>query len=206
MYNVFHTKFSSVQLLSHVQFFATPWTSARQASLSITNSQNLLKLISNESVMTSNHLILFHPLLLLPSIFPSIRVFFNESALLIRWPKYWSFSFNISPSNEYSGLISFRMNWFGLLAVQGTLKSLLQHQNSKASILQLSAFFTVQLSHPYITTGKTIALTRWPFVGKVMSLLFNMLSRLVITFLPSWECLLISWLQLPSVVIWSPRK
>ena len=162
----------------------TPWTSARQAFLSITNSQNLLKLISNESVMTSNHLILFHPLLLLPSIFPSIRVFSNNSVLCIRWPKYWNFGFSISPSNEYSGLISFRMDWLDLLAVQGTLKSLLQHQNSKASILQLSAFFIVQLSHPYITTGKTIGLTRWTFVGKVVSLLFNMLSRLVITFLP----------------------
>ena len=142
----------------------------------------------------SNHLIRYHPLLLLPSFFPSIRVFSNESLLHIRWPKYWSFSFSISPSHEYSGLISFRIDWFDLLAVQGTLKSLLQHHSSKGSILQLSAFFMVQLSHPYVTTGKTIALTRWTFVGKVRSLLFNMLSRLVITFLPRWKHLLISWL------------
>ena len=143
----------------------------------ITNSQSLPKLMSIESVMPSNHLILFRPLPLLPSIFPSIRVFSNESALHIRWPEYWSFSFNISPSNEHPGLISYRMDWLGLLAVQGTLKSLLQHHSSKASILQCSAFFIVQLSHPYMTTGKTIALTRWTFVGKVMSLLFNMLSK-----------------------------
>ena len=142
--------------------------------------------------MPSNHLILCHPLLLLPSVFPSIRVFSNESALRIRWPKYWSFSFSISPSNENSGLISFRMDWLDLLAVQGILKSLLQHHSSKASILQCSAFFIVQLLHPYMTTGKTIALTRWTFVGKVMSLLFNTLSRLVITFLPRSKCLLIS--------------
>ena len=142
------------------------------------------KCTSIESVMPSNHLILCRPLLLLPSIFPSIRVFSNESALHIRWPKYWTFSFSISPSNEHSGLISFRMDWLDLLAVQRTLKSLLQHHTSKASILWHSAFFTVQLSHPYMTTGKTIALTRWAFVGKVMSLLVNMLSRLVITFLP----------------------
>ena len=160
----------------------TPWTAAHQASLSITNSQSLLKLMSIESVMPSNHLILCHPLLLLSSIFPSIRVFSNESALRIRWPKYWSFSFNISPFNDHPGLISFRMDWLDLLAVQGTLKSLLQHHSAKASILQPSVFFTVQLSHPYMTTGKTIALTRWTFVCKVMSLLFNMLSRLVITF------------------------
>ena len=184
-----------VRELSHVQLFATPWTAARQASLSITNSRSLLKLMSIESVMPSNHLILCRPLLLLPSIFPSIRVFSNESALRIRWPKYWSFSFNISPSNEHSGLISFRMDWLDLLAVQGTLKSLLQHHSSKASILQCSAFFIFQLSHPYMTTGKTIALTRRTFVGKVMSLLFNMLSRLVITFLPRSKSLLISWLQ-----------
>ena len=171
---------SSVQSLSHVQLFATPWTTARQASLSITNSWSLQKLMSLESVMSSNHLILCHPLLLLPSIFPSIRVFSNESALHIRWPKYWSFSFNISPSNEHWGLISFRRDWLDLLAVQGTLKSLLQHHSSKASILWHSAFFRVQLSHPYTTTGKTRAYTRWTFVGKVMSLLFNMLSRLVI--------------------------
>ena len=170
----------------------TPWTAARQASLSIDNSWSLLKLMSIESVMPSNHLILCRPLLLLPSVFPSIRVFSNESALCIRWPKYWSFSFNISPSNEHSGLISFRMNWLDLLAVQGTLKTLLQHYSSKASILQHSAFLIVQLSHPYMTTGKTIALTRWTFVGKVMSLLFNMLSRLVITFLPRSKRLLIS--------------
>ena len=175
---------STVQLISHVQLFATPWTAACQASLSITNSQSLLKLIFIESVMPSNHLILSHPLLLLPSIFPSIRVFSNESVLQFRWPKYWSFSFNISPSNEHPGLISFGMDWLDLLAVQGTLKSLLQHHSSKASILRRSAFFTVQLSHPHMTTGKTIALTRWTFVGKVMSLLLNMLSRLVITFLP----------------------
>ena len=161
----------------------TPWTAVRQASLSITNSQSLLKLMSTESVMPSNHLILCCLLLLPPSIFPSIRVFSNESTLRIRWPKYWSFSLNISPSNEYSGLISFRMDWLDLLGVQGTLKSLLQHYSSKASILRHSAFFIVQLSHPYMTTGKTIALTRWTFVGKVMSLLFNMLSSLVITFL-----------------------
>ena len=154
----------------------------------------------------SNHLILCHPILLLPSIFPSIRVFSNESAFPIRWPKYWSFSFTISPSNEHPGLISFRMDWLDLLAVQGTLKSLLQHHSSKASILQCSAFFTVQLSHPYMTTGKTIALTRWIFVGKVISLLFNMLSRLVITFLPRSKSLLISWLQSPSAVILEPRK
>ena len=156
---------------------------SRQTSLSITNSQSLLKLMSIESVMPSNHLILCRPLLLPPSIFPSIRVFSNESILPIRWPKYWSFSFNISPSNEYSGLISFRIDWLDLLAVQGILKSLLQHHSSKASI-QYLAFFIVQLSHPYLTNGKTIALTRRTFVGKVTSLLFNMLSRLVITFLP----------------------
>ena len=150
--------------------------------MSITNSQSLLKLMSIKLVMPSNHLILCCPLLLPPSIFSSIRVFSNESVLHIRWPKYWSFSFNITPSNEYSGLLSFRMNWLDLLAVQGTLKSLLQHHSSKASILRLSAFFIVQFSYPYMTTGKTIALTRWTFVGKVMSLLFNMLSRLVILF------------------------
>ena len=180
-----------VNSLSHIQLFATAWTAACQASLSITNSQSLLKFISIESVMSSNHLILCHPLLL-PSIFPSIRVFSNESALHIRRPKYWSFSFSISPSNEYSGLISFRMHWLDLLAVQGTLKSLLQHHSSKASILRCSAFLIVQLSHPYMTTGKTIALTRWTFVGKVISLLFNMLPRLVIAFLPRSKCLLIS--------------
>ena len=181
--------FSLVQTLSCVQLFATPWTVARQASLSITNSRSLLKLMFIESVMPSNHLILCHPFLLSPSIFPSIRVFSNESALHIRWPKYWSFSFNTSPSNEYSGLISFRMDWLDLFAVQGTLKSLLQHHSSKASILRHSTFFTVQFPHPYMTTGKTIALTRRTFVGKVMSLLFNMLSRLVITFFPRSKCL-----------------
>ena len=165
-----------------------------------------LKLRSIESVMPSNHLIPCHPLLFLPSIFPSIRVFSNESALRIRWPKYWSFSFNISPSNEHPGLISFRMDWLDLLAAQRTLKSLLQHHSSKASVLWCSAFFTVQLSHPHITTGKTIALTRWTFVGKVMSLLLNMLSRLVITFLPRKKRLLTSWLQSPSAVILEPRK
>ena len=163
---------------------ATPWTAACQASLSITNSRSLLKLISFELVMPSNHLILCRPLLLPPSVFPSIRVFSNESALCIRWPKCWSFSFNIGPSNEYSGLISFRMDWLDLVAVQGALKRLLQHHSSKASILQCSAFFIVQLSHPYLTTGKIIALTRQTFLGKVMSLLFNMLSSLVITCLP----------------------
>ena len=166
--------------------FVTLWTAACQALLSITNSKSLLKLISIESVMPSNHLILCHPLLLLPSIFPSIRVFSNESVLHIRWPKYWHFSFSTSPSNEYLGLISFRMDWLDLLAVQGTLKSFLQHHSSKASGLRHSAFFIVQLSHPYMTTGKTIALTRWTFVGKVMSLLFNMLSRLLIT---NWSLL-----------------
>ena len=178
----------------------TPWTAVRQASLSITNSQSLLKLMSIKSVMLSNHLILCHPLLLPPSIFPSIRVFSNESVLCNRWPKYWSFSFSISPSNEYSGLISFRMGW-DLLAVQGTLKSLLQHHGSKASILRHSVFFIIQLSHPYMTTGKTRAVTRWPFVGRVMSLLFNMLSKLIIAFLPRSKCLLISWLQSSSAVI-----
>ena len=162
--------------------------------------------MSTESVMPSNHLILCHPLLLLPSIFPSIRVFSNESALLIRWPKYQNFSFNISPSNELPGLISFRMDWLDLLAVQGTLKSLLQHHSSKTSILWHSAFFTVQLSHPYMTTGKTIAVTRWTFVDKVMFLLFNIPSRLIITFLLRSKHLLISWLQSPSAVILEPLK
>ena len=195
------TLFSSLQLLSHVQLLATQWTAEREASLSITNTRNPPKPMSIESVMPSNHLILCRPLLLLPSIFPKIRVFSNESGLCIRWLKYWIFSFSISPSNEYSGLISFRMDWLDLLAVQGTLKSLLQYHSSKASILQCSAFFIVQLSHPYLTTGKTIAMTRWTIVDKVMSLLFNMLSRLVITFLPTSKCLLISWLQSPSAVI-----
>ena len=191
------TFFSSVQFSCSVlrQLFATPWIAARQASLSVTNSRSSLKLTSIESVMPSSHLILSRPLLLLPPIPPTIRVFSNESTLHMRWPKYWSFSFSISPSNEHPGLICFRMDWLDLLAVQGTLKSLLQHHSSKASILLCSAFFTVQLSYPYMTTGKTIALTRWTFVGKVMSLLFNMLSRLVITFLPRSKRLLISWLQ-----------
>ena len=186
---------SSVQSFSSVRLFVTPWTAARQASLSITNSRSLLKLMSIMSVIPSNHLILCHPLLLPPSTFPSIRVFSNESVLRIRWPKYWSFSFNISLSNEHPGLICFRMDWLDVLAVQGTLKSLLQHHSSKASILQCSAFLIVQLSHPYMTTRKTIALTRQTFVGKVMPLLFNMLSRLVIPFPPRRKHLLISWLQ-----------
>ena len=177
-----------------------------QTSLSITNSQSLPKLISIESVMPSNHLILCHPLHLPPSILPNLRVFSNESALRIGWPKYWCFSFNISPSNEHPGLISFRMDWLDLLAVQGTLRSLLQHHSSKASVLRLSAFFIVQPSHPYMTTGKTIALTRWTCVGKVLSLLFNMLSRLVITFLPMSTHLLISCLQSPFAEILEPPK
>ena len=191
---------SSVQSLSCDWLFATPWTAARQASLSIANSQSLFKLVSIELVMPSNHLILCRPLLLLTSIFPSIRVFsFEKSVLQVRWPKYWSFSFSISPSNEYSALISFRMDWLDFLAVQGILKSLLQHHSSKAPILWRSAFFIVQLSHPYMTIGKTIALTRQTFVGKVMCLSFNMLSRLVITFLSRSKRLLISWPQPPSV-------
>ena len=198
--------FSSVQSLSRVQLFATPWIAARQASLSITSSQSSPRLMSIESVMPSSHLILWRPLLLLPPIPPSIRVFSNESTLHMRWPKYWSFSFSISPSKEHPRLISFRMNWLDLLAVQGTLKSLLQHHSWKASILRRSAFFTVQLSYPYMTTGKTIALTRRIFVGKVMPLLFNMLSRFVITFLPRSKHLLISWLQSPSAVILEPPK
>ena len=200
-----------VWLISSVQFScsavsdsAVPWIAACQASLSVTNSRSLGKPMSIESVMPSSHLILCCPLLLLPPIPPSIRFFSNESALRIRWPKYWSFSFSISPSNEHPALIYFRMDWLDLHAVQGTLKSLLQHHSWKASILWHSAFFTVQLSHPYMTTGKTIALTRWTFVGKVMSLLLNMLSRLVITFLPRSKCLLISWLQSPSAVILEP--
>ena len=172
-------QFHSVQLLSHVRLFATPWIAACQASLSITNSRSSLKLMSIKSMMPSSHLILCRPLLLLPPIPPSITVFSNESTLCMRLPKYWSFSFSISPSNEHARLISFRMDWLDLLAVQGTLKSLLQHHSSKASILWCSAFITVQLSHPYMTTGKTIALTRRTFVGKVMSLLFNMLFSLV---------------------------
>ena len=199
-----HLQFSSVA--QSCLTLCDLWTAACQASLPITNSQSLLKLMPIELVMPSNHLILCRPLLLLPSIFPSIRVFSSESVLYIRWPKYWSFSFSISPSNEYSGLISFRMDWLDLLAVQGTLKSFLQHHSSKASVLQCSAFFMVQLSHPYMTTGKTIALTRWTFAGKAMFLLFNMLSRLVIAFLPRSKCLLISWLQSPSAVILEPKK
>ena len=191
--------FSSVQSLSCVQLFATPWTAAHQSSLSSTISQSLLKLMSIESVMPSSHLVLCHPLLLLPCIFPSIRVFSSQSAFCNRWPKFWSFS--ISPYNEYSGLISFRMNWLDLLAVQGTLKSLFQDHSSKASFLWCLAFFIVQLSHPH---GRIIALTRQTFVGKVMSLLFNMLSQLVIAFLSRSKCLLISWLQSPSAVISVP--
>jgi len=198
---------SSVQSLSRVWLFATPWIAAHQASLSISNSQSLPKLMSIELVIPSNYLILCHPLLLPPSIFSSIRVFSNESILHIRWSKYWSFSFSISPSSEYSRLISFRTDWLNLLAVQGTLKSLFQHHTSKASILWHSAFFIVQLSHPWeMTTGKTIALTRQTFVGKVMPLFFNMLSRLVIALLPRGKRLLISWLQSPSAVILEPPK
>ena len=185
-------QFISVQSLSCVQLFATPWTAARQASLSISNSWSLIKFMSIELVMPSNHLVLCCPLLLLPSIFHSIRVFANELALCIRWPKYWSFSFSISPSKEYSGLIAFKIDWLDFLAVQGTLKSLLQHHSSKASVLWCSAFCTVQLSHPNMSTGKTIALAQQTFVGKVMSQLFNnMLSRLVIAFLPRSKCHLI---------------
>ena len=198
--------FSSLQLLSCVRLFVTPWITASQASLSITISWSSFKLTSIKWVMPSSHLILCHPLLLLPPILPSIKVFSNESTLHMRWPKYWSFSFSIIPSKEHPGLISFRMDWLDLLAVQETLKSLLQHHSSKASILRHSAFFTVQLSHPYMTIGKTIALTRWTFVGKAMSLLLNMLSRLVITFLPRSERLLISWLQSPSAMILEPPK
>ena len=188
------SSFNSVQSLSCIWLFVTLWTGiharqAHQASLSITNSGSLLKLMFIESVMPSNHLVLCCPLLPLPSIFPNIRVFSNESVLLIRRPKYWSFSFSISPSSEYSGLISFRIDWFDLLVVQGTLKNLLQHHSSKALILWCSAFFIAQFSHPYMTTGKTIALTRWTFVGQVTSLLFNMLSSLVIAFLSRSKCL-----------------
>ena len=195
----------SDQSLSRVRLFATPWITARQASLSITNSRSSPRLMSIKSVMPSSHLILCHPLILLPPIPPSIRVFSNESTLHMRWPKYWSFSFSIIPSRESPGLI-FRKDWLDLLAVQGTLKSLLQRHSSKASSLWRSAFFTVQLSHPYMTTGKTIALTRRTFAGKVMSLLLNMLSRLVITFLPRSKRLSISWLQSPSSVILEPKK
>ena len=207
MWNLLYST-SSVQF-SCLVMTDSLWPQGLQHSrppVSITNSWSLLKLMSIESVMPSNHLILCHPLLLPPSIFPSIRVFSNESFLHIKWPKYWSFSFSISPSNEYSGLISFRIDWLDLLAVQETLKSLLQHHSSKASILQHSAFVTVQLSHPYMTNGKTIALTRWTFVGKIMSLLYNMLSKLVIAFLPRSKHLLISWLQSPSAVILEPKN
>ena len=190
----------SVQSLSGAQIFGIPWTAAHQASLSI------IKAWSHFKFMPSNHLILCRPCLYLPSIFSSIRVFSNESVLRIKWPKYWSFSFSISPSNEYSGLISFRMDWFDLLAVQETLKSFLQHHSSKASIIRCSAFFIVQLSHIYVTTGKTTALTKWTFVSKVMSLLFNTLSRLVTAFLAKSTHFLISWLQSPSAVILEPPK
>ena len=183
-----------VQLLSRVQLFVTWWTAASQARLSFTVSQNLLKFMSIELVMPCNHLILCHPLFLLPSIFPSLRVFSKELALRIKWPKFWSFSFSICPSNEYSGLISFKIDWFYLFAIQGTLKSLLQHHNSKASILWCPAFFMVRLSRLYMTTGKTIASTIQTFVCKEMSLPFNILSRFVIVFLPKSKCLLISWL------------
>ena len=199
---------SLVQSLSCVRLFETPWITAHQASLSITISRSSLRLTSIKSMMPSSHLILGRLLLLLPPIPPSIRVFSNESTLCMRWSKYWSFSFSIisSSSKEVPGLISFRMDRLDLLAVQGTLKCLLQYHSSKASILQCSAFFTVQLSHPYMTTGKTIALTRWTLVSKVMSLVLNMLSRLVISFLPRSKRLLISWLQSPSAVILEPKK
>ena len=200
------SQFSSVQSLSCVRLFVTPWIAAHQASLSITNTWSSIRLTSIKSLMTSSHLILDRPLLLLPPIPLSIRVFSSESTLCMRWPKYWSFSFSIIPSKEIPGLISFRMDWLDLLAVQETLKSLLQHHSSKASILWRSAFFTVQLSYPYMTTGKAIALTRQTLVGKVMSLLLNMLSRLVITFLPRSKRLLISWLQSPSAMILEPPK
>ena len=193
-----------VQLLSHVLLFATPWTAACHAFLSFTISWSLLRFMSMELVMPSNHLILCCPLLLLPSVFLSIRVFANKSALRIRWPQYSSFS--ISPSNEYSGFISFRLDWLYLLAVHGTLKRLLQHHNLKASVLQSSVCFMIQLSHPYMITGKPIALTIWTFVGKVIFLLFNLLSRFVIAFLPRSKCLLILWLQSPSAVILEPKK
>ena len=187
-------RFSSLQSLSCVRLFVTPWTTARQASLSITNSWSLLKLMSIELVLPSNYLILCCFLLLLPSIFPSIRIFSSVSALPIRWPKYWSSSFSISPSSEYSGLISFRIDWFNHFAVQWTLKSLLQHHSSKASILQHSALLLVQFSYPYMTTRKTITLTKWAFISKVMCLLFNMLSGLIIALFPKSKCLFISWL------------
>ena len=202
----FFSTLSSVQSLSCIRLFAIPWNAALQTSLSITNFRSLLKCIYIQSVMPSNHRILCRSLFLLLLTFPSIRVFSNESLLCIRWPKYWSFRFRISPSSEYSGLISFRMDWLDLLAVQGTLKSLLQHHGPKASILWCSAFFIVQLSHPYMTTRKTIVLTRRTFVGKVMSLLLHMLSRFAIAFLPRSKHLLISWLHSPSAVILEPKK
>ena len=201
---VYRFQFSSVA--QSCQILCDPMDCSTPGFPSVPNSQSLLRLMSIELVIPSNHLIICRPLLLLPSIFPSIRVFSNESVLHIRWPKYWSFSFNITPSNEHPGLISFRLDWLDLFAVQGTLKSLLQHHSSKASILWRSAFFIVQLSHPYVTTGKATVLTRWTFVDKVMSLLFNMLSRLVITFLSRSKRLLISWLQSPSAVILEPKK
>ena len=197
-------RISSVQLLSHVQLFATPWTISHQASVHHQPFKHTQTHV-HPVIIASNHLILCQPLLL-PSTFPSIRVFSNEPTLCMRWPKYWSFNFSTNPSKEHAGLISFRMDWLDLLAVQGTLKSLLQHHSSKASILPHSAFFIVQLSHPYMTTGKTIALTRRTFVDKVMSLLFNMLSRSVITFLPRSKRLLIPWLQLTSAMILEPPK
>ena len=198
--------FIVVQSLSYVWLFATPWTAACQVSLSFTISSSLLKFMSIELVMPPNHLILCHPLLFLPSIFPSIRVFSNETALHIRWPKYWSFSFSITSFNDYPGLISFKIDWFDRLALWGTLKSLLQHNSSKASVLQCPPLFMAQLLHPYMTTGKTTALTRWTSVGKIMSLLFNLLSTFVIAFLPRNKHLLISQLQSSSTVIWSIRK
>ena len=198
--------FSPIQSLSCVRLCVTPWATARQAFLSITNSWSLLKLMCIKLVMLSNHLILCCPLLLQPLSFPSFRVFSTELVLYTRWPKYWSFTLSISPSNEYSELISFKIDWFDLLAMQGTLKSLLQHHSSKASVLWCSASFMVRLSHPYMTIGKTIALTRQTFVGKVMSLAFNMLSRLLIAFLPRRKHLLISWLRSLSAVNLEPKK
>ena len=195
-----------VQSLSPVWLVVTPWTAAHQASQSLTISQSLLKLMSIDSVMPSDCLVFCCSLLLLPSVFPRIRVFSNELAFHIWWPKYQSFSFSISPSDEYSGLICLRTDWFDLLAMQGTLRSLLQHNSLKASALWCSAFFMAQLSHPHMTTGKTIALTRWTFVGKVMSLLFNTLSRFVVAFLSRSMCLLVSWVQSPSTVILEPKK
>ena len=198
--------FVVVQSLNFLWLFVTPWTAACQPFISFTITQSLLKLMSIESVMQSNHLILCCPLLLLPSILTSIRVFSNELVLCIRWLKYWTFSFSISPSNVCSELISFWIDWLDLLAVQGTLKSLLQHHSSKALILQCSAFLTVQLSHPYMTTGKTIALTRGTFVGKVLSLLFNTLTRFVTAFLPRSNCLVILQVQSLSALILEPKK